>query len=89
MTCILLVTRYRWREEVYLYEPLEYEVRRMQLALQLYHRRKLEITQGVRDNGCTKHTWVYFHSERVRRCIDCAAEETLWADFGLNHRTTE
>lgn len=46
-------------------------------------RKKLELTQAPRDNGCQKHTWVYYHSERMRRCIDCPAAEPLWADFGL------
>lgn len=51
-------------------------------------RKKLEPAAPVRDNKpCTRHTWIYYHSERMRRCHDCPAAEPLWADFGLNHRT--
>jgi len=50
-------------------------------------RKKLDVNQPARDNSCTKHTWIYYHSERMRRCHDCPAAEPLWADFGLTKRT--
>lgn len=85
--CLLLVTRYRWQEQVYLYEPLGYQIRRAKMAVAIAQgRRKLEVTQPPRDNSCTKHTWVYYHSTRTRECIDCSAVENLWADFGLQKR---
>ena len=30
-----------------------------------------------------KHVWVYYHTFRIRECVDCGAREDLWADFGL------
>jgi hypothetical protein len=83
--CLLLTTRYRWREEVYLYEPLGYELRRAKLAVAIYQgRTELEVRPKARDNKpCSKHTWVYYHSAGTRECIDCPAVEKLWADFGL------
>lgn len=53
-------------------------------------RKKLDLPREPRDNKpCKKHTWVYYHSEGKRRCIDCPAAEDLWADFGLTKRTDE
>ena len=96
MTCVIFTSRYRHMEFSCLFESLEYQIRRAKMAASMVRldrlgqpRKKLEPELPARDNSCSKHTWVYYHSSGTRECIDCPRVEKLWADFGLTKRTEQ